>query len=105
ARRLADTGITVNALAPGLVTKTKLYRDLPSEIRHQLGQQPSRSIAQGAETAVWLARATEIDGVSGKFYEQRSEKPCEFRDLETEEKLCELCQAISERPAVGSQTR
>jgi hypothetical protein len=93
-------------MAPGLVTETNLYRDVPTEIRHQLGQQqPSRNIAQGADTAVWLATATEVDEVSRKFYEQRAEQPCEFRDLETEEKLWELCQAISEQPAVGPQTR
>jgi NAD(P)-dependent dehydrogenase (short-subunit alcohol dehydrogenase family) len=105
ARRLANTGVTVNALAPGLITETNLYRDLPTPIRHQLEQQPSRNIAQGADTAVWLATATEIDGISGKFYEQRAAKPCEFRNLEAEEKLWELCQATTERPDVSSQTR
>jgi len=105
ARRLADSAVTVNAIAPGLVTETNLYRNLPSEIREQLEQQPSRTTAQGADTAVWLAAAPELDRVSGKFYEQRTEQPCEFRDLETEQKLWEHCQAILERPAVGSQTR
>jgi NAD(P)-dependent dehydrogenase (short-subunit alcohol dehydrogenase family) len=105
ARRLANTGVTVNALAPGLITETNLYRDLPTPIRHQLEQQPSRNIAQGADTAVWLATATEIDGISGKFYEQRAAKSCEFRNLEAEEKLWELCQATTERPDVSSQTR
>ena len=102
ARRLADTGISVNAMAPGLVTETKLYRDLPTEIRHQLEQQPSRSIAEGADTAVWLAEAAEVEGVTARFYEQRAEQPCQFRNLEREEKLWELCQAISNPATVGS---
>jgi NAD(P)-dependent dehydrogenase (short-subunit alcohol dehydrogenase family) len=97
ARRLAGTGITVNALAPGLVTETGLYRDLPSEIRRQLEQQPSRSIAEGADTAVWLATAPELQLVSGRFYEQRAEQRCHFRDLDNEEKLWELCQALCDR--------
>ncbi|HEU0248178.1 MAG TPA: SDR family NAD(P)-dependent oxidoreductase [Gaiellaceae bacterium] len=96
ARRLAETDVTVNAIAPGLVTETNLYHDLPADIRHQLQQQPSRSVVEGADTAVWLAGATEVEGVSGKFYEQRAEQPCQFRDLEAEEKLWALCQAISD---------
>jgi NAD(P)-dependent dehydrogenase (short-subunit alcohol dehydrogenase family) len=104
ARRTADAGVTVNALAPGLVTDTNLYRDLPDEIRRQLEQQPSRSIAEGADTAVWLATASELDGVSGRFYEQREEQPCEFRDLASEEKLWELCHAMTARSTVGTST-
>lgn len=95
ARRLAETGVTVNAMAPGLVTETDLYDDLPADVRHQLQQQPSRSIADGAETAVWLAAATDVAGASGTFYEQRAEQPCQFRDPEAEEKLWALCQAVA----------
>lgn len=94
ARRLAEAGVTVNAMAPGLVTETNLYDDLPADVRHQLQQQPSRSVAEGADTAVWLAAATDVEGLSGKFFEQRAEQPCQFRDLEAEEKLWALCQAI-----------
>jgi NAD(P)-dependent dehydrogenase (short-subunit alcohol dehydrogenase family) len=104
ARRLANSGITVNAFAPGLVTETNLYRELPSEIREQLEQQPSRSIAQGADTAVWLATAPELEQVSGTFYEQRAEQPCQFRDLETEEKLWYLCHA-STAPSPATRRR
>lgn len=96
ARRLAETGITVNAMAPGLVTETNLYDDLPADVRHGLEEQPSRSVAEGADTAVWLAAAAEVEGVSGKFYEQRAEQPCQFRDLEAEEKLWAVCQAIAD---------
>lgn len=81
-------------MAPGLVTATSLYRDLPDEIRHQLEEQPSRSVGEGADTVIWLAAATELQGVSGKFYEQRTERPCQFRDTEAEEKLSGLCEAM-----------
>ncbi len=93
ARRLAATGISVNAIAPGLVTETKLYRDLSADVRHQLEQQPSRSAAAGADTAVWLAASTEVDGANGRFYEQRTEQPCQFRDPEAEARLWAVCQA------------
>ena len=99
ARRLAETGVAVNAIAPGLVTQTDLYNDLNADIRQQLQQQPSRSVAEGADTAVWLAAATEVEGVSGKFYEQRAEQLCQFRDVEAEEKLWALCKATSDGPA------
>jgi len=64
-------------MAPGLVTETHLYRDLPADIRRQLEQQPSRTVAEGADAAVWLALASEPAGVSGKFYEQRAEQSCQ----------------------------
>jgi NAD(P)-dependent dehydrogenase (short-subunit alcohol dehydrogenase family) len=98
ARQLADTDVTVNAMAPGLITETDLYRDLPANIRHQLEQQPARAVTEGADTAIWLAAASEVDGVSGKFYEQRTERSCQFRDLEAEEKLWALCQATLDWP-------
>lgn len=94
ARRLARSRVTVNAMAPGLMTKTDLYRDLSAHIRHQLAQQPSRSIAVGADTAVWLASASELDGVTGRFYELRAEQPCEFQDASAEAKLWAVCEAL-----------
>jgi NAD(P)-dependent dehydrogenase (short-subunit alcohol dehydrogenase family) len=95
ARRLADSGVTVNAIAPGLVTETRLYRDLPHGIRRQLEQQASRSTSEGADTAVWLAHAPELEGVSGRFYEQRNEQPCQFRDPDLTEMLWGRCQQIT----------
>jgi NAD(P)-dependent dehydrogenase (short-subunit alcohol dehydrogenase family) len=105
ARRLAGTGVTANAIAPGLVTDTNLYRDLPADIRHQLEQQPSRSIADGADTAVWLAAAHEGGVVNGNFYEQRAEQPCQFRNVAAEEKLWALCQAIANTHAEADRLR
>jgi NAD(P)-dependent dehydrogenase (short-subunit alcohol dehydrogenase family) len=102
ARRLAGTGVTANAMAPGLVNDTNLYRDVPAEIRQYLQQQPSRTIAEGADTAVWLATAPDVEGVSGRFYEQRAQQPCQFHDPEAEETLWARCQATLE--AAGGAT-
>ena len=96
ARRLAGSGVTVNAMAPGLMTDTHLYRDLSADIRHQLEQQPGRSIAEGADTAVWLASASKLEGVTGRFYELRSEQPCEFRDLRAEARLWAVCEGVTD---------
>lgn len=97
ARRLERDQVTVNAVAPGLVLDTALYRDLPAEIKGYLEQQPSRTIAEGADSATWLATSPDIAGVTGRFYDQRSEMDCEFRDVGEEEKLWALCQAMVDR--------
>ena len=100
ARRLQADRVTVNAMAPGLVLDTALYRDLPEEIKGYLEQQPSRTIAEGADSAIWLATSPDVAGVTGRFYDQRSEMDCHFRDIGAEEKLWSLCQAMVDRPVV-----
>ena len=94
ARRLHGDSITVNAMAPGLVLDTGLYRDLPEETRRDLAQYGSRSVPEGADTAVWLASSPDLDGVTGRFFEQGAEKPCEFRDEEAEERLWQACEKL-----------
>ncbi len=94
ARRLQPDSVTVNAMAPGLVLDTRLYRDLSAETKDELAQYGSRSIPEGSATAVWLASSAEIDGVTGRFFEQGTEKPCEFRDEEAEERLWQTCERL-----------
>lgn len=84
-------------MAPGLVLDTALYRDLPADIKGYLQQQPSRTIPEGADSAVWLATSPDVAGVTGRFYEQRSEIGCQFSDVDAEEKLWA---AMADRPAV-----
>lgn len=95
ARRLPAESVTVNAMAPGLVLGTDLYRHLPDEARRDLEQYGSRSVTDGADTAVWLASSPELDGVTGTFFEQRSEVPCEFRDEASEERLWQTCEQLA----------
>ena len=94
ARRLEKSGVAVNAMAPGLVPETGLYRDTPEPIRLMLKQRGGRSAAEGADTAVWLASSREVEGVSGKFFEQRREILCEVRNTEVEEKLWGICERL-----------
>ncbi len=93
ARRLQESGVTANAMAPGLVM-TELYRDLPPEARLGLEKMGARTVPEGADTAVWLASSPEVEGVSGRFFEQRKEIPCEFRNEEAEERLWGICQSL-----------
>lgn len=108
ARRLESDGVTVNTMAPGLVLDTKLYRDLSTEARRGLEQIGGRSLPEGADTAIWLASSPEVDGVTGRFFEQRAEIPCQFRDRDSEERLWEACEQLTSSgvhggPAARSQ--
>jgi NAD(P)-dependent dehydrogenase (short-subunit alcohol dehydrogenase family) len=98
ARRLEGSGVTANAMAPGLVVKTGLHRDTSRAALlfvRMLGLFIGRTIAQGADTAIWLASSPEAAGVSGGFFELRKEKPCKFRNMEVEEKLWRICQGLT----------
>jgi len=93
ARRLEGSGVTVNAMTPGLITATELYRNAAPELVQRLTQYSGgRTSKQGADTAVWLASAPELEGVSGKFFEDRQELECEFRNKKNEEKLWRICE-------------
>ena len=95
ARRMQGTGLTANAMTPGLITETELYRNAAPELTQRLAQRSGgRTSAQGADTAVWLASSSEVEGVSDKFFVEREERPCEFRNKETEEKLWSICKEL-----------
>jgi NAD(P)-dependent dehydrogenase (short-subunit alcohol dehydrogenase family) len=98
ARRLSGESVTVNAMAPGLVLDTGLYRDLPPEQRRGLEQLGGRSVSEGAETAVWLASSPELNAVTGRFFEQNTEIPCQFRDEDAEETLWRKCEQLVKQP-------
>lgn len=93
-RRLQGQQVTVNAIAPGLVLGTDLYRRLTAETKRSLEQLGSRIVSEGAETAVWLASSPELDGVTGGFFDQREEIPCQFRDQAAEESLWRRCEQL-----------
>lgn len=97
ARRLEGGGVTANAMAPGLVVKTDLYRDTSPAIRsfmRILGLFLGRSIAQGSDTAIWLASSSEVEGINGQFFDQRKVVPCKFRNVDAEEKLWSICEGM-----------
>jgi NAD(P)-dependent dehydrogenase (short-subunit alcohol dehydrogenase family) len=95
ARRLDGSGVTVNAMTPGLITETGLYRNAAPELITRLTQYSGgRTSAQGADSAVWLASSDEVEGVSGKFFEEHEERPCEFRNKKAEEKLWGICEGL-----------
>ena len=72
ARRLEGTGVTANAMTPGLITETELYRNATPELVQRLTKiSGGRTSANGADTAVWLASDPQLEGVTNKFFEDR----------------------------------
>ena len=77
ARRLAGSGVTVNALHPGVVG-THLFHDIPVPARLALasvGRLFLLSPRRGAVTTVYLASAPELAGSSGGYYVRRRRVP------------------------------
>lgn len=96
ARRLEGSGVTANAMAPGLIADTGLYRHTPREVMAQLRQRGGgRTPSDGADTAIWLASSPEVEGVSGKFFENRKDIPCSFRNRDAEERLWSILESLA----------
>jgi NAD(P)-dependent dehydrogenase (short-subunit alcohol dehydrogenase family) len=77
ARRLAGTGVTANALHPG-ITATNIINDVsPPMVRPFLGLlKPFLPTAErGARTALYLATSPAVEGVSGKYFIREKEAP------------------------------
>jgi NAD(P)-dependent dehydrogenase (short-subunit alcohol dehydrogenase family) len=72
ARRLAGTGVTANALHPGVVRTHIGQRNFFARI---IGQVVMLAIAvpaaQGAQTSIYLATSPEVEGQSGGYYSDR----------------------------------
>ncbi|MET0953549.1 MAG: SDR family NAD(P)-dependent oxidoreductase, partial [Aeromicrobium sp.] len=72
----ADDGVTVNAVHPGPVVSTGLYRHLdPPTIQHIATTFAQRSIEQGASGMVIAATADELHDVGGRYLEDGNEAP------------------------------
>jgi NAD(P)-dependent dehydrogenase (short-subunit alcohol dehydrogenase family) len=95
ARRLEGSRVTANAMAPGLIVDTGLYRHTPPQIMARLRERGGRTPVDGADTAVWLASSPEIEGVTGAFFENRNEIPCSFRNRDVEERLWGICENLA----------
>jgi NAD(P)-dependent dehydrogenase (short-subunit alcohol dehydrogenase family) len=97
ARRLAGRSITVNALHPGFVAseifaKGGGWRSLLASLAARLG---GRSPEQGADTVVYLATSSVVEGMSGLYWADRRQHLCRFRDPDAEEALFRLCESMT----------
>ena len=69
ARRLEGTGVTANTLSPGF-TATGLGRGFGPFYRFIM-RKYGKSVAQGADTVVYLAAAPEVEGMTGTYFSKR----------------------------------
>lgn len=72
--RLAGTGVTVNAVHPGLARNTELLKDVGG-IFSLLTNLIGKSAAEAAGTAIWLASDPAAGSATGKFWTKRKELP------------------------------
>ncbi|MBQ1082474.1 SDR family NAD(P)-dependent oxidoreductase [Nocardiopsis sp. B62] len=98
ARRLVDTGITVNGAHPGIIARTGLSRDargLEKVLTTMVQLNPFRKMPeQGADNPVWVATDPGLDGVNGRFFVDRKDVVTPDHTLSPER-----CEALWERSA------
>ena len=99
ARRLKGSGVSANAMSPGLVATglTRKGGRRVGLVASLLARLRARTPRRGADTVAWLAASPEIEGRSGGFWFDRREIPCEFRDEAGEEALWALCRDMTDR--------
>lgn len=69
ARRLAGTGVTVNALHPGWVaTRIGDNNGLLARLALRIARLTALSPEEGAEGIVYLAASPEVEGVTGRYF-------------------------------------
>ncbi|GAB88503.1 SDR family NAD(P)-dependent oxidoreductase [Gordonia rhizosphera] len=78
AHRWAGDGITVNAVHPGAIAQTGLTRHLDPDVLRRARSRASgdylrKSVEQGAATSVLVAASPDLDGVTGRYFEDCSE--------------------------------
>ncbi len=94
ARRLEGTGVTVNAVHPGVVA-TELTRDYPRAVI-VIMQLFLLTPERGAECSLHVATAPELAGVTGEYFEKSRAKPAsrEARDVDAQERLWKLTEDL-----------
>jgi NAD(P)-dependent dehydrogenase (short-subunit alcohol dehydrogenase family) len=82
ARRLEGTGVTANALHPGVISTKLLHKTFS-------GGAP---VEDGTETPVYLATSSEVEGISGAYFAHRrqSDVKAEAKNEELQERLWEV---------------
>ena len=99
ARRLAGTGVTANAMHPGLV-KTNFGGEGDTRITQRFVRMLPRQLAidavRGADTVVYLAASDEVAGESGGYWtnRKRSEPSPQARDDAAARRLWEISEEL-----------
>jgi NAD(P)-dependent dehydrogenase (short-subunit alcohol dehydrogenase family) len=74
ARRLGGSGVTVNCLTPGVVA-TRMLADYMGVPRAGYGMDSTFGATpeEGAQTSIYLASSPEVEGVTGKYFDDMSQ--------------------------------
>ena len=104
AEKLANTGVTVNCLSPGMV-RTNLGRDgnlIIKSIWKLIGLF-AKSPAKASEYVYYLAMSHEVEGISGKYFKwYKMEKTAlETYDAEVRKRLWKVTERIIEEALSG----
>ena len=91
AERLADTGVSVNALHPASLMDTKM-------VEETFGYTMS-TVEEGAEATVHLAASSELEGVTGRYFDGKREARADGQayDEEARQTLWELSEQLCGR--------
>lgn len=97
-RRLEETGITVNCLHPGMV-RTNLSRH-SKMVQNAIKKAPPGlviSAEEGARTTIYLATSSEVENVTGKYFDNLKIKKSTRRsyDLNLQRKLWEVSEKLT----------
>ncbi len=96
ARRLEGSGVTANALHPGVVgTRIGRASPLAARLFFILAKPVLLSPRKGAATTLYLATSPEVEGISGKYFMKRA--PRETTPVSHDRELAEELWRISER--------
>ena len=105
ARRLEGTGVTVNALHPG-VTASNFVDGMngPAAWAMKVLKPFLLTVEQGAQTTLYLATSPKVEGVSGKYFVKSQEKQSSSRsyDQTVGSRLWEVTEQLVARSAQQS---
>lgn len=101
ARRLQDSGVTVNAVFPGVFRSNLGGTDGAQgpfwKLVAALGGWAIPSPAQAAQRVLYLANAPELEGVSGQYFGNRKplQAPAQARDPEANRRLWQISERLT----------
>lgn len=97
-KRFSDKGITANALHPGII-QTNLGRHMKGLLAMMMGvvlATEFKDVGQGAATTCYVATSSQLDGVSGNYYDNSNvaETLAHAEDAAMAEKLWEVSEDL-----------